>query len=174
MNRKCTPHNKNKFRDLMAQVDWTVFCNNQDTNSAFEMFHNMVTEVYNVAFPKVKIKSLYYVRKPWLTYGLKKSIKIKNKLYDIMSRKSTVYNETIYKNYRNRLHKLLKNAERNYYNDQILTNRNNIRKTWSIIKTIINKIRVTKLNKLNSCYQMDRSRMISKLLRRNSMIFLLM
>ena len=38
-----------------------------------------------------------------------------------------------------RLHKLLKNAERNYYNDQILTNRNNIRKTWSIIKTIINK-----------------------------------
>ena len=56
-----------------------------------------------------------------------------------MSRKKTVYNEAIYKNYRNRLHKLLKNAERNYYNDQILTNRNNIRKTLSIIKTIINK-----------------------------------
>ena len=123
----------------MAQVDWTVLYNNQDTNSAFEVFHNKVTEIYNVAFPKVKIKSMYYVRKPWLTYGLKKSIKIKNKLYAIMSRKKTVYNETIYKNYRNRLHKLLKNAERNYYNDQILTNRNNIRKTWSIIKTIINK-----------------------------------
>ena len=56
-----------------------------------------------------------------------------------MSRKKTVYNETIYKNYRNRLHKLLINAESNYYNDQILTHRNNIRKTWSIIKTIINK-----------------------------------
>ena len=26
-----------------------------------------------------------------------------------------------------------------YYNEQILTNKNNIRKTWSIIKTIINK-----------------------------------
>ena len=33
----------------------------------------------------------------------------------------------------------MKNAERNYYNDQILTNRNNIRKTWSIIETITDK-----------------------------------
>ena len=57
----------------------------------------------------------------------------------MMSRIKTAYNETNYKNYRNGLHKLLKNAERNYYNDQILTNRNNIRKSWSIIKIIINK-----------------------------------
>ena len=56
-----------------------------------------------------------------------------------MCRKKTVYNENTYKNYRNKLHKLLKNAERSYYNEQILTNKNNIRKTWSIIKTIINK-----------------------------------
>ena len=112
----------------MVQVDWTVLYNNQDTNSPFEVFQNKVIEIYNVAFPKVKIKNMYYVRKPWLTYGLKKSIKIKNKLYAIMSSKKTAYNETIYKNYRNRLHKLLKNAERNYYTDQIWTNRNNIRK----------------------------------------------
>ena len=39
-------------------------------------------------------------------------------------------------NYRN---KLLNDTERSYYNEQILTNENNIRKTWSIIETIINK-----------------------------------
>ena len=47
----------------MARVDWTVLYNNQDTNFAFEVYHNKVTEIYNVAFPKVKIKSMYYVRK---------------------------------------------------------------------------------------------------------------
>ena len=56
-----------------------------------------------------------------------------------MCRKKTVYNENTYENYRNKLHKLLKNAERSYYNEQILTNENNIRKTRNIIKTIINK-----------------------------------
>ena len=56
-----------------------------------------------------------------------------------MCRKKTAYNEDTYKNYRNKLHKLLKNAERSYSNEQILTNKNNIKKTWSIIKTIINK-----------------------------------
>ena len=55
-----------------------------------------------------------------------------------MCRKKTVYTENNYKNYRNELHKLLKNADRSYYNEQILTNKNNIRKTWGIVKTIIN------------------------------------
>ena len=71
-----------------------------------------------------------------------------------MCRKKTVYNESTYKNYRNKLHKLLKNAERSYYNEQILTNKNNIRKTWSITKTIIIKNKSDQ-NKQSLCYQMD-------------------
>ena len=39
----------------MAQVDWTILYNNQDTNSAFEVFHNKITKIYNEAFPKIKI-----------------------------------------------------------------------------------------------------------------------
>ena len=76
MKRKFSPQNKSRFKDLMAQVDWTILYNNQDTNSSIEVFHNKITEIYNGAFPKIKIKNVYYVRKPWLTYGLKKSIKI--------------------------------------------------------------------------------------------------
>ena len=56
-----------------------------------------------------------------------------------MCRKKTVYNENTYENYRNKLHKLLKNADRSYYNEQILTKENNIRKTWNIMKSIIDK-----------------------------------
>ena len=123
MKRKFNPQNKNRFKDLMAQVDWTTLYNNQDTNSAYEVFHNKINKIYNEAFPKIKIKNVYYVRKPWLTYGLKKSVKIKNKLYAVMCRKKTVHNENTYKNYRNKVHELLKNAERSYYNEQILTNK---------------------------------------------------
>ena len=71
-----------------------------------------------------------------------------------MCRKKTVYNENTYKNYRNKLHKLLKNVGKSYYNEQILTNKNNIRKTWSITKTIIHKNKSDQ-NKQSSCYQID-------------------
>ena len=37
-----------------------------------------------------------------------------------VQKKYCIYWKT-YKNYRNKLHKLLKNAERSYYNEQILT-----------------------------------------------------
>ena len=48
MKRKFSPQNENRFKE---------FCiNDQDTNSAFEIFYNKITEIYNEAFPKIKIK----------------------------------------------------------------------------------------------------------------------
>ena len=76
--------------------------------------------LYNEAFPKVKHKSVYYARKPWLTQALKKSINLTNKLYVIKCKHNTVYNEQQYKMYRNKVIKLLKIAEKKYYNDILI------------------------------------------------------
>ena len=46
--------------------------------------------------------------KHWFTVGLKESIKKKNKLYKISVKHPTAHNVTMYKNYRNMLHSLLK------------------------------------------------------------------
>ena len=48
---------------------------------AFTYFHKIFSDLYEECFPRVKIKIGYRNRKPWLTSGLKKSIKVKNKLY---------------------------------------------------------------------------------------------
>ena len=52
-----------------------------EAQNAFSMFHSTFTKLFNQHFPKRKIKIKYNNRKPWLTDGLKKSIRIKNKLY---------------------------------------------------------------------------------------------
>ena len=44
-----------------------------------------------------------------------------------------------YKTYRNRLNYLIRAAERQYYQDQISKHKSNLKKSWQIIKTIINK-----------------------------------
>ena len=85
------------------------------------------------------LKNQYRNRLPWLTEGLKLSIKHKNKLYRTSSKHPTEYNVSIYKNYRNKLTSLLKIEEKNFYQNQITSNKNNLRKVWAIIKYVINK-----------------------------------
>ena len=44
-----------------------------------------------------------------------------------------------YKNYKNKLTKLMKFAEKKYYQDQLEINKRNTKKTWGIIKEVIRK-----------------------------------
>ena len=55
------------------------------------------------------------------------------------NRIKSVANEIKYKTYRNKLNRILKVAERKYYSDLIDENKHNIKKTWQIIKNIVNK-----------------------------------
>ena len=57
----------------------------------------------------------------------------------------SVKNKIIYKNYKNTLNKLLKRAEKQHYYDLLIKHKDNIRKSWSVIKSIIQK------NKRSTC-----------------------
>ena len=73
-------------------------------------------------------------------------IKRKNKLYRISLKHRTSYNITLYREYRNKLNTLLKIEEKKYYQSLILANKNNPKKTWGIIKQVINKSKCSKLS----------------------------
>ena len=85
-----------------------------------------------------KVKTQYRNCLPWLTEGLKLSIKHKNKLYRTSIKHSTEYNIAIYKTYKNKLSFLLKIEEKIFYQYQITNNKNNLKKVWVIIKNVIN------------------------------------
>ena len=72
-------------------------------------------------------------------YGLIKSIKTKNKLYVKYLRRPTLTNRLLYKQFRNKLNTLMRRVEREYYDKELLIHKNNLRKSWEIIKDVINK-----------------------------------
>ena len=114
---------------------------NDSCQNAYTMFHNIFLEIYNSSLP-VKRKSLkphYKTRKPWLTNGIKCSIKHKNKLYAHYKKYPSQSNKKLYKEYRNMLTRSLRRTERTYYDILLIDNKNNLKKTWSIIKDVINK-----------------------------------
>ena len=119
--------NKQTFLDALQEIDWGEIFNITGTQSCFDIF------------PKVRIKMKYNNRKPWLSDALRNSIKFKNKLYWKFRKIGSVYNENSYKSYKQVLQKTLMAAEKQYYHELLIKNKDNMKKSWGVIKNIINK-----------------------------------
>ena len=65
-------------------------------------------------------------------------------IFNVFILHPTLYNISKYKQYRNKLHSLLKTEEKHFYQSQIVQNKNNLRKVWTIIKEVINKKKCTR------------------------------
>ena len=98
-----------------------------------------------MCFPKIKITETYRNRLPWLTDGLRASIKMKNKLYKLSIKKPILSNISYYKTYRNKLNHILKIAEKVHFQQLFEYHKNDMNKTWTMIKNIVWE------NKTNKC-----------------------
>ena len=140
--RTFSERNKQSFLNALGEIDFGEIYTAGNTQSAFTIFYGHLTNMFNKHFPLRKHTIRYNNRKPWLTDALRNSIKFKNKLYTKYLKVKSVYNEITYKNYKNKLTRILKAAEKKYYSELLIANKSNMRKTWNIIKGIINKNRV--------------------------------
>ena len=85
-------------------------------------------------FPAQDYKMRYKTRKPWLSEGLKRSIKTKNKLFHRKQKTNWLEHETIYKKYRNKLNKVILMAERKHYEQRLEENKCNLKGSWRVLK----------------------------------------
>ena len=115
--RNLSYKNRQRFYESISSLDWGAIYNESDTQTAFSLFHSTLLKHFLINFPKQTVKIKYNNRKPWLTQGLKDSIKIKNKLYRKDLKVKSPANEMNYKNYRNKLHHLIKIDEKRNYSE---------------------------------------------------------
>ena len=102
-------------------------------------FFKMFLKIFNECFPKITVKNGYKNRKPWLSQCLKDAIKKENKLYKLSKQIPTFFRKNEYKEYRNLLKKLLKNAAVKHYSYLFVKCNNNLRKSWQVIIQLINR-----------------------------------
>ena len=93
----------------------------------------------NKCFPLKTTKIGYKTNKGWLSDELKNAIKIKNRLYRKSKKTKDPNHELIYKRFRNKLNGLLAKAERNHYSKLMEQHKNNLKKSWTFLKEVINK-----------------------------------
>ena len=144
--RNYCPDNIAAFSMALRAHDWSAVMLSGDPQEAYSTFHKLFLRLYEKFFPVKSVKIGYKNNKPWLSDGLKKSIKLKNKLFFKQKRTNKTEDINRYKTYRNKLNSLLKRAEKEHYERLLQDNKCNLKKSWSIIKEVINKKKNT-----NSC-----------------------
>ena len=107
-NQKITIHkrvmydtNLTAFNKDLRNVNWNSINHSPETNSKYKAFSKILSELNEKDFPlknfQIKVKDLHA---PWISNGLKKSYKQKQKLYIRFLKNKSVQNEQIYKNYK--------------------------------------------------------------------------
>ena len=140
--------NKNTVDRLCEDLkneDWNDIYDKTDPQEAYNYFYGKLFKLYEKNIPLIKTKNKGNIdnqKIPWVTKGILKSRKTKNKLYKKFIKNPNERNESIYKTYRNKFNKIKKAAKKHYYNKEFNEHKGNLRYSWKLIKEVINKNKV--------------------------------
>ena len=94
--------------------------------------------LYDEYFP-IKIIKTKDIQSPWITTGIKKSLKHKQRLYEKFLKTRCKKAENEYKNYKTLLEQIKKLSARLNFSKLNIKYKNKIKMTWSVIKEAIDK-----------------------------------
>ena len=80
---------------------------------------------------KVQIKTKTF-SSPWITRGIVKSSKLKQKLYEKFLKRKTPHNENVYKNYKRLFESIKHKSKVNYFKERLDRYRNNVKKLGAL------------------------------------------
>ena len=141
VKRTFNEKNKNSFIENIGKVDWNNLISSGHAQIAFSEFHKKFVKIFDESFPKRRVKIFCNKRKRKLSDELKEAVEIKNKLFYKSLKSKTSYDQQMYNIHRNKVSKLKQEEERKHIASLLEANKANLRKTWAVLKSIINKKR---------------------------------
>ena len=136
----------------LQTCDFTALLDHGDPNQNYDKLHQKLSELKckHLPWKIVKFNKYRHKNNRWITHGVIKSIKYRDKLYRNLknaSKDSISYDEL--KNrlsvYNKILKKTIREARYIYYNRQFEESKTNVRKTWSTINEIISRTKNKKM-----------------------------
>ena len=89
--RDYSTFNAKSFIDDLQNINWNNICKHTDANQSFSRFYKCVNKTINKHAPlrSISNRKQKFLAKPWLTAGLRKSIRVKNNLFYTSDRITT-------------------------------------------------------------------------------------
>ena len=124
-------------------TDWNDALGKAITNESYDQFIKQFNLIYDDCFPikviEIKAKNIL---SPWITKGIKKSSKRKQKLHGIFFKQRSPNNEKEYKDYKQLFEKIKKDSKRKYFQEKLSFYKKDIKNTWKILKDVIGKTKI--------------------------------
>ena len=114
-----------------------------NTNGKFDLFYDQIDSVCKVQFvpyERLSKKEVKISSKPWITKEIFAKMKYGDKLYSTLpkSKQPNPNLHYLYKKFRNRIVKDMKDSKTSYFNQYFSLNKHNMQKLWSGISSILN------------------------------------
>ena len=125
----------------MNNYNWTHASDQTCVQEATNNFISTFKTLFNAFFPLTakKINKSVNPIEPWMSQGIVVSRKKKNALCTICLKNPTFENKLNYKRFRNIYNQIIRTAKKLHYERQLADNQKNLRKTWQILFSSINK-----------------------------------
>ena len=131
------------FVDVISHLDFSpIYNSNLKTNGKFDFFYDQIDSVCKIHVPYKKLtkKEVKISSKPWITKKILAKMKYRDKLYSklLKCKQPNPNLNYLYKKFRNRVVKDLKDSKTSYFNQYFSLNKHNIQKLWSGIRSTLN------------------------------------
>ena len=131
--------NKIKFNNELASIDWNpIIYQEQCVDLAYENFIDAFNMCYESCFPLVRLSRSKNRDKNWITPELKASCNNKSKKYKKWIQSKKEEDLLDFKKFASKHNKLIREAERQFYEEVFNAIKNDIKKLWSEINKIGN------------------------------------
>ena len=139
--RSLTEHNIERFKTAISDYNWAHVKSQMCAQEAANNFLSTFDTLFNAFFPLTvkKINKSVNPSEPWMSHGVLISRKQKNLLHNLFLKKPSLENKLNFKNYRNLYNQVIRTAKKLHFERQLAENQKNLRKTWQILFSSINK-----------------------------------
>lgn len=129
-----------KLNTIISKENWTEVLQSENIQLAANIFYTTFNKLLDQCrINHKKNTNKFYKIKPWITQGLIKSIKNRDKMKHQLLKNNSLELLMEYKTYRNRLSKLLKKSKHDYYRNNIKDNQSDMKKIYQIISDATNE-----------------------------------
>jgi hypothetical protein len=134
-------NNQEDFLSELMQINWDENLRHLN-NNIHQSTKNIINHIERVTqrhapMKEVSQSKLKQLNKPWITNGILKSIKVKQRMYHTHFYGNDMSKVTQYKWYSNKLNRIKSISMLRYYNNQFDKCKNNLKATWKIIGILI-------------------------------------
>ena len=138
-SRKFTKSTIAEFQYQLSFESWNSVFETEDVNDMFNTFLNSFLRIFYSSFPLIKINKKLGADNSWMTKAIRISCKRKRTLYTLTRNCNDSSLMKYYKDYCKVLSKVILQAKKMHYENQIKNAQNKNKKTWELINKEITR-----------------------------------